>query len=186
MKLKEVYKYIVSDYTRYWGKPKNSIVVFFRALSGIWPGFTYSFWMRLCYSGGVIFGLARFMLLHYSHKYHISIPYNTKIGYGLYLGHGFDVVINPNTVIGNNVNLSQFVNIGSNSNKGAIIGDRVYIAPHTCIVEGVHIGEAACIGAGSVVVKDVPCSVTYAGNPAKQISFNNANRFINNQYIIEG
>ena len=52
MKLKEVYKYIVSDYTRYWGKPKNSIVVFFRALSGIWPGFTYSFWMRLCYSGG--------------------------------------------------------------------------------------------------------------------------------------
>ena len=124
------------------------------------------------------------MLLHYSHKYHIAIPYNTKIGYGLYLGHGFDIVINPNAVIGNNVNLSQFINIGSNSNKGAIIGNMVYIAPHTCVVEDVVIGDAACIGAGSVVVKDVPCNVTYAGNPARKISEKNANRFINNKYIV--
>ena len=184
MKIKEIYKYIVSDYTRYWGHPTSPIMVLVRALSGIWPGFTYSFWMRLCYSGGVILGLSRLMLLRYSHKYHIAIPYKTKIGYGLYLGHGFGIIINPNAVIGNNVNLSQFVNIGSNSNKGAIIGDNVYIAPYVCIVEDVKVGDAACIGAGSIVVKDVPHNVTYAGNPARQISDKNACRFINNQYTV--
>ena len=182
MKLKDAYKFIVSDYTRYWGKPQYLVIVIIRALSGIWPGFTYTFWMRLCYVWGGNFSISRIMLLHYSHKYHIAIPYYTQIGYGLYLGHGFGIVINPNAVIGNNVNLSQFVNIGSNSNNGAIIEDNVYIAPHACIVEGVHIGESACIGAGAVVVKDVPSGVTYAGNPAKQISTKNAIRFIKNQY----
>ena len=43
MKLKEAYKYIVSDYTRYWGKPQYLVIVIVRALSGIWPGFTYTF-----------------------------------------------------------------------------------------------------------------------------------------------
>lgn len=133
---------------------------------------------------GGIFLISRLMLLRYSHKYHIAIPYTTKIGYGLYLGHGFDIVINPNAVIGNNVNISQFVNIGSNSGNAAIIGDSVYIGPHTCIVENVHIGDSACIGAGSVIVKNVPNNVTFAGNPAKQISLKDANRFINNQYIV--
>lgn len=134
--------------------------------------------------GGVIFAISRLMLLRYSHKYHIAIPYTTSIGYGLYLGHGFDIVINPNAVIGNNVNISQFVNIGSNSGNAAIIGDRVYIGPHTCIVENVRIGDAACVGAGSVVVKDIPNNVTFAGNPAKQISSKDANRFIKNKYSI--
>ena len=185
MKLKDAYKYIVSDYTRYWGVPANPMIVLTRALSGIWPGFTYSFWMRLCYCGGVIFVISRLMLLRYSHKYHIGIPYTTQIGYGLYLGHGFDIVINPNAVIGNNVNISQFVNIGSNSGHAAIIGDRVYIGPHTCIVESVHIGDSACIGAGSIVVKDVPNNVTFAGNPAKQISKKDSTRFIQNQYAVK-
>lgn len=184
MKKSEVFSYIISDYTRYWGYPKNKFIVVVRALSGIWPGFSYTFWMRLCNKGGFIFCIARLMLLHYSHKYHIAIPYYTSIGYGFYLGHGFDIVINPNAVIGNNVNISRFVNIGSNSDKGAHIGDNVYIAPHVCIVEDVKIGKNACIGAGSVVVKDIPDNVTYAGNPARQISLNNSARFINNKYEV--
>ena len=43
MKLKDAYKYIVSDYTRYWGVPASPMIVLTRALSGIWPGFTYLF-----------------------------------------------------------------------------------------------------------------------------------------------
>lgn len=185
MRLKRIYRYILSDYTRYWGTPRSSIIVFVRAMSGIWPGFTYTFWMRMCYFSGPIFYLSRLMLLRYSHKYHIAIPYYTKIGYGLYLGHGLGIVVNPNAIIGNNVNLSQFVNIGSNSDNGAHIEDYVYIGPLTSVVEGVHIGKSACIGAGAVVVKDVPEGVTYAGNPAKQISSNNSSRFINNIFIVD-
>ena len=93
---------------------------------------------------------------HLSIKYGIQIPRDTKIGYGLYIGHGVSIVVNPKTVIGNNVNISQCTTIGSNKGTPATIGDNVYIGPGVCIVEDVHIGCNSLIGAGAVVVNDVP------------------------------
>ena len=91
------------------------------------------------------------------------------------------MVINVHTVIGNNVNLSQFLNIGSNKRTAATIGDNVWIGPGVCIVEGVHIGNNATIGAGAVVTKDVPEGATVAGVPAKVISYK-PHDFIGNKY----
>lgn len=48
--------------------------------------------------------------------------------------------------------------------KGASIGANATILP------GITIGEGAMIGAGSVVVKDVPANTTVVGNPAKEIN----------------
>ena len=45
----------------------------------------------------------------------------------------------------------------------------MYIGPNCCIVENIHIGNNATIGAGSVVVKDIPQDVTVAGVPTKDI-----------------
>jgi acetyltransferase-like isoleucine patch superfamily enzyme len=39
------------------------------------------------------------------------------------------------------------------------------------VLAGVHIGDRAMIGAGSVVVKDVPKNAVVAGNPAKILRF---------------
>jgi len=49
--------------------------------------------------------------------------------------------------------------------RGASIG------ANATILAGVHIGESAMIGAGSVVVKDVPKYAVVAGNPAKILRF---------------
>lgn len=43
------------------------------------------------------------------------------------------------------------------------------IGSNTCIIGGVSIGDNVVIGAGSVVVKDVPSNVVIAGNPARII-----------------
>ena len=127
----------------------------------------------------MFFRLAKFMHSRLSRKYSLQIPSTCKIGYGLYLGHGICMVINPGTIIGNNVNLSQFLNIGTNHNTPAVIGDNVYIGPHVSIVEDVKIGNNSCIGAGAVVVKDVPENATVAGVPAKVVSYKDHNYILN-------
>lgn len=119
---------------------------------------------------------------HLMIKYGIQIPRTTKIGYGFYIGHGVGIVINGGTIIGNNVNISQFLSIGTNKRTPAVIGDNVYIGPNVCIVEDVHIGNNATIGAGAVVIKDVPDDATVVGVPAKVISYNNPGRLIHNKF----
>lgn len=51
------------------------------------------------------------------------------------------------------------------------IGHDVWIGCNVVIMPGVHIGNGAVIGAGSVVTKDVPSYAIYAGNPAKQLRY---------------
>lgn len=121
---------------------------------------------------------------HLSVKYGIQIPRTTKIGYGFYIGHGIGIVINGGTVIGNNVNISHFLSIGTNNDKPATIGDNVYIGPNVCIVEDVRVGNNSTIGAGAVVVKDVPDNATVAGVPAKVISYKSPGQFIKNKVEI--
>lgn len=145
--------------------------------------FNYSFWLRLASrSNHILYPLALFMHYRMRVKHNIQIHRKAKIGYGFYIGHGIGMIIGEGTVIGNNVNISQFISIGTNNKTPAIIGDNVYIGPHVCIVEDVHIGNNSCIGAGAVVVKDVPEGVTVAGNPAKIISRKDSSRFIQKKF----
>lgn len=55
------------------------------------------------------------------------------------------------------------------------IGERVFIGMNTLIVNSVKIGDDAVIGAGSVVLKDIPANEIWAGNPAKFIRKRNSN-----------
>jgi acetyltransferase-like isoleucine patch superfamily enzyme len=60
------------------------------------------------------------------------------------------------------------------SGKGIVIGDDVWIGVGARIVDGVHIGNGCVIGAGAVVLEDVPDYAIVAGVPAKIVGDRNA------------
>ena len=142
-------------------------------------------YMRMCNAGWWIRypGLVLYYISRILHS-NLQISYKCKIGYGLYIGH-VPVLVNSAVTIGNNVNLSQLTSIGTNMNRGAVIGDNVYIGPGVCIVEDVVIGDNVTIGAGSVVTKDIPAGATAAGNYAKVLNYNNQCRFIQNPWPVK-
>lgn len=137
------------------------------------------FWFRMAsYRKGRFWWFCKLMYKITSWMSHVEVPPGTKVGYGLYMGHNMCIVINEGTIIGNNVNISQFLNIGTNENTPAIIGNNVYIGPHVCIVENVHIGNNSTIGAGAVITRDIPENATVAGVPAKVLNYDNPGRYV--------
>lgn len=62
------------------------------------------------------------------------------------------------------------IKMGGGKTAPVIIDDGVFIGANCIILKGVHIGEKAIIGAGSIITKDVPSNEIWAGNPARKIS----------------
>ena len=182
--MKELFRYIQSDYYRYKWEMRGGGKILLYLLFKRNHCFNYSFWLRLASRKNILFPLAVLMHRHLTNKYGIQIPRTIKIGYGFYIGHGIGIVINAGTVIGNNVNISQFLSIGTNKRTPARIGNNVYIGPNVCIVEDVNIGNNSCIAAGAVVVKDVPENTTVAGCPAKVLGENKHSEYVHNRYNI--
>lgn len=105
---------------------------------------------------------------------HCDISYRVKIGEGFQIFHGASsTIVSPSTIIGKNVSLRQNTTIGAKGFDGEddspVIEDNVTIGPNTCIIGGIRVGEGAVIGAGAVVVKDVPQYSVVVGNPARVI-----------------
>lgn len=180
----KIWLFIRSDFYRYTGSASITKMLLYALMAKL-PGFTYSFYFRLASSHNKMVSIpAKLKLRHLKRLYNIDIAAGTKVGYGLFLGHGMSIVVNAKTIIGNNVNLSHFVSIGTNSNRPAVIGNNVYIGPNVCIVDDVNIGDNATIGAGSVVVHDIPCAATAVGAPCRPVNYNNPGRFICNRWTI--
>jgi serine O-acetyltransferase len=108
----------------------------------------------------------------FRYLFHLEIParffYN-----GLYLIHPYNVIIHPDTMMGSNITVYHNVTMAvkkNGKNKGApVVGDNVIVYPHSVILGNVTIGRNSIVGAGSVVIHDVPADCCVAGNPARPV-----------------
>ncbi|KAK4781492.1 hypothetical protein SAY86_015594 [Trapa natans] len=108
-----------------------------------------------------------------SEVFAVDIHPGARVGRGILLDHATGVVAGETAVIGNNVSILHNVTLGgtgkASGDRHPKIGDGVLIGAETCILGNIRIGEGAKIGAGSVVLMDVPPSTTAVGNPARLV-----------------
>lgn len=100
------------------------------------------------------------------------ISKTTKIGEGAYFAHPFATEINAKS-IGKNFSCRHLTTIGNKADgendKRPVIGDSVTLGVNVTIIGDVRIGNNVVIGAGSVVVKDIPDNCVAVGNPCRVI-----------------
>lgn len=104
-------------------------------------------------------------------KQHSSfiLDVNTEIGGGVQLAHPYATIINAKS-IGENLYINHLVTVGEKNGQKPIIGNNVQLHAACIVIGEITIGDNAIIGAGAVVVKDVPPSAVVVGNPARQIN----------------
>jgi len=108
-----------------------------------------------------------------SEVFGVDIHPASRIGSGILLDHATSFVVGETAVIEDNVSILHEVTLGGTGNEvGArhpVVRSGVLIGAGSKILGRVEIGEGAKIGAGSVVLEDVPAHTTVAGVPAEVV-----------------
>lgn len=101
----------------------------------------------------------------------IEIHPGATIGRRLFIDHGMGVVIGETAEVGENVTLLQGVTLGGTSLKREkrhpTLGDNVVVGAGAKIIGAFKIGDGSRIGAGSVVVREVPTNSVVVGVPGR-------------------
>jgi serine O-acetyltransferase len=101
----------------------------------------------------------------------IEIHPAAKIAPGLFIDHGMGVVIGETAEVGENVTLLQGVTLGGTSLKREkrhpTLGNNVVVGAGAKIIGALRIGDGSRIGAGSVVVREVPPNSVVVGVPGR-------------------
>lgn len=97
----------------------------------------------------------------------IEIHPGAVIGRRFFIDHGMGVVIGETAEIGDDVTLYQGVTLGGTSlekkKRHPTLGNRVVVGGGAKVLGALQVGDDARIGAGAVVVKDVPSGATVVG-----------------------
>lgn len=105
----------------------------------------------------------------------IEIHPGARLGQGVFIDHGMGVVVGETSTIGNNVTMYQGVTLGGTGKERGkrhpTVEDNAIIGVGASVLGAVTIGEGARVGAGSVVLKDVPPHATAVGMPARAVSW---------------
>lgn len=125
------------------------------------------------------FGVLRLLALPYSVWYRlcvvwllgVDLPLSVEAGRGLVIYHGVGLVVHPACVLGANVTLRQGCTLGARRPESPelvpTVGDGVDLGVGCIVLGGIRLGDRCRVGAGSVVLDDVPARAVVAGNPAR-------------------
>lgn len=101
----------------------------------------------------------------------IDIHPGATIGRRFFIDHGMGVVIGETTEIGDDVLLYQGVTLGGTSSKPEkrhpTLGNNVIVGAGANVLGNIKIGDFSRVGAGSVVINDVPDHATVVGIPGR-------------------
>lgn len=121
--------------------------------------------------------LARWYSQRTVRKTGIEIHPGATIGKGLFIDHGHGVVIGETAIIGDNVTLYQGVTLGGTGKESGkrhpTIGNNVMVSAGAKILGSFTVGENSKIGAGSVVLSEVPPNSTVVGVPGRIVKRDN-------------
>ncbi|WP_143171119.1 serine O-acetyltransferase [[Phormidium ambiguum] IAM M-71] len=103
----------------------------------------------------------------------IEIHPGAKIGKGVVIDHGMGVVIGETAIVGDYALIYQGVTLGgTGKEKGKrhpTLGNNVLVGAGAKLLGNIHIGDRVRIGAGSVVLRDIPSHCTVVGIPGRII-----------------
>lgn len=121
--------------------------------------------------------LARYISQRGVRKTGIEIHPGARIGKGLFIDHGNGVIVGETAIIGDNVTMYQGVTLGGtgkeHGKRHPTIGNNVMISAGAKVLGSFSIGDNSKIGAGSVVLSEVPPNSTVVGVPGRVVKRNN-------------
>ncbi|MBP5660217.1 MAG: serine O-acetyltransferase [Lachnospiraceae bacterium] len=107
----------------------------------------------------------------------IEIHPGAQIGKGLFIDHGHGVIIGETTIIGDNCTLFQGVTLGGTGKEQGkrhpTLGNNVMVSAGAKVLGSFTIGDNSKIGAGSVVLEEVPPNSTVVGVPGRVVKRDN-------------
>ncbi|MGN0307457.1 MAG: serine O-acetyltransferase EpsC [Lachnospiraceae bacterium] len=117
--------------------------------------------------------LARWISQRGVRKTGIEIHPGAQIGKGLFIDHGNGVIIGETTIIGDNCTLYQGVTLGGTGKEQGkrhpTLGNNVMVSAGAKVLGSFTIGDNSKIGAGSVVLSEVPPGSTVVGVPGRVV-----------------
>jgi len=103
----------------------------------------------------------------------IEIHPGAEIGKGVFIDHGMGVVIGETAIVGDYTLIYQGVTLGGTGKETGkrhpTLGKNVVVGAGAKVLGNLQIGDGVRIGAGSVVLRDVPTDCTVVGIPGRNI-----------------
>lgn len=139
---------------------KSDFLCFIRMCAGF-----YEYRSLLLFRLGNIGMLLRGIVPHQRSTYFVTE--SNCIGKGLILQHGYSSILFPESM-GENCQVWHNVTIGRSHDRSPrpVIGNNVRICTGSFVLGGIKVGDNVTIGAGTLLVKDVPDNCVVCGNPA--------------------
>jgi serine O-acetyltransferase len=117
--------------------------------------------------------LAHYLQSQMSQIFQIDIHPNSTLGSGIMLDHGTGIVIGETARVGHNCSILHHVTLGGSGKKGVNrhprVGNGVLLGAGASILGNIQIGDGCQVGAGTLVITDLPPHSVAVGVPAKII-----------------